>query len=79
MREGGVEAFDYRSARSRQHLVQVGLFSPSVLRSNPFDQLDLTAEVRSAQATFLSHDNGQVHALPRQQFLVDGMLPHAAV
>ena len=45
MREGGVEAFDYRSD----------------------------------QATFLSHDNGQVHALPRQQFLVDGMLPHAAV
>jgi hypothetical protein len=79
MREGGVEAFEYLSARSRQPLVQVGVFSPSALRSTPFDQLDLTAEIRSDQATFLSHDDGLVHAFPRQEFLVDGMLPQAAV
>ena len=79
MREGGVEAFEYFSARSRQHLVQVGLFRPSALRSTPFDQLDLNAEIRSDQATFLSHDDGLVHAFPRQEFLVDGVLPQAAV
>jgi len=60
-------------------LVQVGLFCPSALRSTPFDQLDLTAEIRSDQATFLSHDDGQVHAFPRQEFQVDGVLPQAAV
>jgi hypothetical protein len=35
MREGGVEAFEYLSARSRQPLAQVQLFSPSALQSTP--------------------------------------------
>jgi hypothetical protein len=59
--------------------VQVGVFSPSALCSTPFDQVDLTAEIRSDQATFLSHDDGLVHAFPRPEFLVDGVLPQAAV
>jgi hypothetical protein len=79
MREGGVEAFEYFSARSRQALVQVGLFSPSALCSTPFDQVDLTAEIRSDQASFLSHDDGLVQTFPRQDFLVGGVLPQAAV
>jgi len=79
MRAGGVEAFEYLSARSQAPLVQVSVFSPSALRSTPFDQLDITAEIRSDQASFLSHDDGQVHKFPRQQFLVDGVLPQAAV
>jgi hypothetical protein len=79
IRDDGVEAFEDLSARSRQPLMQVGLFSPSALRSTPFDQLDLTAEIRSDQASFLSHDDDQVHAFPRQQFLVDGVMPQAAV
>ena len=79
MRAGGVEAFEYVSARSPAPLVQVSVFSPSALRSTPFDQLNITAEIRSDQASFLSHDDGQVHGFPRQQFLVDGVLPQAAV
>ena len=79
MREGGVEAFEYLSARSRQALVQVGLFNPSALCSTPFDQVELTTEIRGDQATFLSHDDGLVHTFPRKQFLVDGVLPQAAV
>jgi len=79
MREGGVEAFEYLSARSRQPLVQVGLFSPSALRCTPFDQVDFTAEIRSDQVCFLSHDDGLVQTFPGQDFLVDGVLPQAAV
>jgi hypothetical protein len=79
MRAGGVEACEYVSARSPAPLVQVSVFSPSALRSTPFDQLNITAEIRSDQASFLSHDDGQVHGFPRQQFLVDGVLPQAAV
>jgi hypothetical protein len=79
MREGGVEVFKYLSARSRQPLLQVGLFSPSALQSNPLSQVDLTAEIRSDQASFLSHDDGQVHAYLQQDFLVNGVLPQAAV
>jgi hypothetical protein len=79
MREGGLEAFEYFSARSRQPLVQVGLFNPSALRCTPLDQVDLTAEIRSEQVCFLSHDDGLVQTFPRQEFLVDGVLPQAAV
>lgn len=79
MRGQGVEGFEYLSARSRTPLVQVGVFSPSALCSTPFDQVDLTAEIRSDQATFLSHADGLVHAFPRLEFLVDGLLPQAAV
>jgi len=62
MRESSVKAFEDLRARSRQPLAQMGRFSPSVLRSTPVDQLDLSAEIRSDQATFLSFDNGKVQA-----------------
>ena len=59
--------------------MQVGLFSPSALRCTPFDQVNLTVEIRSEQACFLSHDDGVVQTFPLQDFLVDGVLPQAAV
>jgi hypothetical protein len=39
-------------------LVQVSMYSPSALRSTPFDQLDITAEIHNNQASLLSHDDG---------------------
>ncbi len=79
MRDQGIGAFEYLSARSRDALVQVGVLTPAPFQSTPFDQVDLTAEIRSDQATFLSHADGLVHAFPRLEFLVDGVLPQAAV
>lgn len=79
MREMGVQAFEYFSARSPAPLIQVGVFNQSALRFSPFDQVDLTAEIRANQASFLSHDDGQVQSFPRQQFLMIGVLPQAAV
>jgi hypothetical protein len=75
LREGGIEAFEYLSARSTQPLVQVGVFTPAALRSTPFDQVDLTSEIREDQASFLCHDDGRVLRFPRGAFLVDGLLP----
>jgi hypothetical protein len=59
--------------------VQVGLFSPSALRCTPFDQVNLTVEIRSEQVCFLSHDDGLVQTFPGQDFLVNGVLPQGAV
>jgi hypothetical protein len=78
MRESGIEAFDYLSARSSEPLVQVGVFTPTALRSNPFAQVDLSVEIQSDQASFLCHDDGSLHSFPRQGFLVDGSFPQAA-
>lgn len=78
MRESGLEAFEYLSARSKEPLVQVGVFTPAALRSTPFDQVDLSVEIQSDHAAFLCHDDGSVHRFPREAFLIAGKFPQAA-
>ncbi|MDM7954607.1 MAG: RES family NAD+ phosphorylase [Cyanobium sp. CZS 25K] len=78
MREVGLEAFEYLSARTSKSLVQVGVFTPAALVSTPFDQVEITGEVNGDHASFLSHDDGTVHRFPRELFLVEGELPQAA-
>lgn len=78
MREEGIEAFEYLSARTSESLVQVGVFTPTALVSTPFDQVEITGEVNGDHASFLSHDDGTVHRFPRELFLVEGELPQAA-
>jgi hypothetical protein len=78
MREAGIEAFEYLSARSSELLLQVGVFTPAALASTPFDQVEITCEINGDHASFLSHDDGTMHRFPRELFLVDGELPQAA-
>jgi hypothetical protein len=78
MREEGFEAFEYLSARARELLVQVGVFTPAALVPTPFDQVEITGEVNGDHASFLSHDDGTVQRFPRELFLVEGELPQAA-
>ncbi|MCP9915551.1 RES family NAD+ phosphorylase [Cyanobium sp. ATX 6F1] len=78
MREAAIEAFEYLSARSREPLVQVGVFTPAALGSPPFDQVEITCEICADHASFLSHDDGRIHRYARELFLVDGELPQAA-
>ena len=72
MREEGIEAFEYLSARTHEPLVQVGVFTPAALVSTPFDQVEITGEVNGDHASFLSHDDGTVHRFTRELFLVEG-------
>jgi hypothetical protein len=65
MREQGIEAFEYFSARSSDDLVQVGIFTPLAFQSTPFDQVEITTEITGAQVSFLCHDDGQLHRYPR--------------
>ena len=78
MRDHGIEAFEYPSARSREALVQVGVLTPAVFQSTPFDHVEITAELSADHVSFLGHDDGQLHPFPRDLFLIDGQLPRAA-
>lgn len=78
MRDQGIEAFEYFSARSSDSLVQVGVFTPSVFQSTPFDQVEITTELTAGHASFLCHDDGGLHRFARELFLIDGQLPRAA-
>ncbi len=78
MREEGIEAFETLSARTREPMVQVGVFTPAALVSTPFAPVEITGEVSGDHASFLSHDDGTVHRYPREMFLVEGELPQAA-
>ena len=78
LRDQGFEAFEYLSARSRDSLVHVGVLTPAVFQSTPFDQVEITTELSSDHVSFLTHDDGKLHRCPREQFLVDGQLPRPA-
>lgn len=78
MRDHGIEAFEYPSARSREALVQVGVLTPAVFQSTPFDHVEITAELSADHVSFLCHDDGQLRPFPRDLFLIDGQLPRAA-
>jgi hypothetical protein len=78
MRDQGFEAFEYLSARSQDSLVQVGVLTPAVFHSTPFDQVEITTELTGDHVSFLCHDDDQLHHYPRELFLIDGQLPRAA-
>ena len=78
MRDHGIQAFEFFSARSHEGLVQVGVLTPAVFQSSPFDHVEISAEISADHATFMSHDDGLLHRFPRDLFLIDGHLPRAA-
>ena len=53
MRDQGIGAFEYLSARSMDALVQVGVFSPEVFQSTRFDQVEISTEISADHTTFL--------------------------
>jgi hypothetical protein len=78
LRDQGIEAFEYLSARSNEALVQVAVLTSAVFHSTPFDQVEITAELTADHASFLCHDDGQLHRFPRTLFLIEGLFPRAA-
>ena len=78
MRDQGIGAFEYLSARSRDALVQVGVFSPALFQSTPFDQVEISTEISADHTTFLCHDDGKLHRFGRELFMIEGAFPVAA-
>lgn len=79
MREAGIEAFEYHSARSAEAVVQVGAISCCVFTSTPFDQVEVQLEASSQSVSIRCLDDNTVHHFRRQQFEVNGELPQPAL
>jgi len=75
MRDAGIEAFEYHSARSDEDVVQVGVISCCVFTGTPFDQVEVQLEANRNAVTFRCLDDNTVHHFQRQQFEVNGELP----
>jgi hypothetical protein len=82
MREAGVEAFRYPSARDRDGGVNIGVFTAAVFGSARPRQLETWHSSATRQAVDLvRHDfsGASTFTFRREQFLVDGRLPAPAV
>ncbi len=79
MREAGIEAFEYHSARSNEDVVQVGAISCCVFTGTPFDQVEVAVEANRHEVAIRCLDDNTVHHFQREQFEVNGMLPQPAV
>jgi hypothetical protein len=75
MREAGIKAFEYHSARSAEDVVQVGTISCCVFTSTPFDQVEVVLEANRNSVAIRCLDDNTVHHFRRQQFEVNGELP----
>ena len=75
MREAGIQAFEYHSARCNDDVVQVGVISCRAFRSMPFDQVTVQMEASTNEVVFHCLDDNSVNHFNRAQFLVNGILP----
>lgn len=76
MRNAGIEAFEYRSARDPQQGLNVALFTPAALASSKPDILDeWLCQTSADRVSYYSRPGGGIRAFPINTFLVEGELP----
>lgn len=75
MREAGIEAFEYHSARSVEDVIQLGAISCCVFTGTPFDQVEVQLEANELDVSIRCLDDNTVHHFRREQFEVNGELP----
>lgn len=76
MRENGVEAFEYPSARDPEHKPCVGLFTPNAFsQKRPRDLSQWLCETTATHISFNQSGNRNVTRIDIAQFLIDGVLP----
>lgn len=79
MREAGVEAFEYRSARAGGEELCGALFTPQALVGRePLSCESWFCELTAARVTFKPAGTGPVYGFALESFLVDGQLPFPA-
>lgn len=79
MREAGIEAFEYESARDPQGGTNVALFTPRALSSRrPQRREAWLCETSAELVRFSAREQGRVHAFPFSTFAVGGKLPRPA-
>jgi hypothetical protein len=76
MREAGVLAFEFRSARDPKGGINVGLFEPVTLaETRPGHQEEWLCETDTIGVRFLQPSTRQLQTFPIETFLVDGRIP----
>jgi len=76
MRDAGIEAFEYRSARDPQQGLNVALFTPDALAAAKPDILDeWLCQTTAGRVSYYSRTGGGMREFPLGTFLVDGELP----
>ncbi len=79
MREAGVEAFEYPSARDPQRGICIGLFTPTTLSEHkPRETNDWLCEITATEAVFKQVGQPTVISFGIGAFLYEGKLPQPA-
>lgn len=79
MRQAGIEAFEYLSARDPEGGVNVALFTPDALpRNEPVSMESWLCELTGTQAKFSAGHNRTVHGFELELFMVAGEFPQPA-
>ncbi|MGD8567184.1 MAG: RES family NAD+ phosphorylase [Gammaproteobacteria bacterium] len=80
MREFGIEAFQFRSARDPQRGINAGLFVPKVLASpQPLYQQQWLCETSDDNVGFFSAVDSNVHQYPLDIYLVNSTFPEPGI
>ncbi len=79
MRQAGVDAFEYISARDTNKGRCVGLFTPFALaQKKPVSTDQWLCETRADQVIFKPLSQNRVHRFPSDLFMINGQLPRPA-
>lgn len=79
LRDAGVAAFEFASARDTGRGINVALFEPNALVSRrPLGLQPWLCETRAVLVSFSGDTGRALFGFPIEQFLVDGALPRAA-
>ncbi len=80
MRDAGIEAFEYISARDLDRGINVALFTPDALgASTPTYQAPWLCQTSGAAVSFYTKTDGRVYEYVVDNYLVDGVFPEPAV
>ena len=79
MRDAGIAAFEFTSARDPERGINVALFTPlPLIRPTPVIQAAWLAELSAERVSFYATHNREHHAFALDAFRVAGRLPKAA-
>lgn len=80
MRQQGIEAFEYISARDPQQGINVGLFTPAALAcTHPQQQRACLCETTATTVSFYGNAPLLYHHFQREMFEINGVLPQPAL
>lgn len=80
MREAGVEAFEYYSARDAKKGINIALYTANALIVNePLYKSQWICSTTANNVRFSSRDDSKVYGFNINEFKIDGVLPSAAI